>query len=39
MSVHIRTLEDNAQPLQRAENQLMIKMVQRENRTINVKHK
>ena len=35
----MRTLEDNAQPLQRAGNQLMIKMVERGNRRINVKHK
>ena len=39
MSVHMRTLEDNAQALQRAGNQLMIKMVQRGNRRINVKHR
>ena len=39
MSVHMTTLEDNAQPLQRAGNQLMIKMFQRGNRRINVKHK
>ena len=38
MSVHMRTLEDNAQALQRAGNQL-IKMVQRGNRRINVKHR
>ena len=35
----MRTLEDNAQPLQRAGNQLMIKMVERGNRRINIKHK
>ena len=39
MSVHMRTLEDNAQPLQRAGNQLMIKMVQRGNQRIHVKQK
>ena len=38
MPVHMRRLEDNGQLLQ-AGNQLMIKMVQRGNRRINVKHK
>ena len=32
-------LEDTGQPLQRVGNQLMIKMVQRGNRRINVEHK
>ena len=36
--VHMRRLEDNGQPLQ-AENQLMIKMVERGNRRINVGQK
>ena len=38
MPVHMRRLEDNGQPLQ-AGNQLMIKMVERGNRRINVEHK
>ena len=38
MSVHMTTLEGNGQPLQGG-NQLMIKMVQRGNRRINVKQK
>ena len=38
MSVHMRRLEDNGQPLQ-GENQVMIKMVQRGNRRINEKPK
>ena len=38
MSVHMRRLEDNGQPLQ-AENQLMIKMVKRGTRRINVEQK
>ena len=36
---YIRRLQDNGQPLQRAGNQLMIKMVERGNRRINIEHK
>ena len=39
MSVHMRRLEDNGQPLQRVGNQLMMKMVERGYRRIKVKHK
>ena len=39
MAVHITALENNGQLLQRVGNQLMIKMVQRGNRRINVEHK
>ena len=38
MSVHMRRLEDKGQQLQRVGNQLVIKMVQRGNRRINVEH-
>ena len=38
MSVHMRRLEDNGQPLQGG-NQLMMKMVKRGNGIIKVKHK
>ena len=38
MKVHMRRLEDNGQPLQGG-NELMIKMVKRGNRRINVKQK
>ena len=39
MSVHMRRLGDNGQPLQRVGNQLMIKMVERGNERINVNQK
>ena len=39
MSEHMRRLEGNTQPLQRIGNQLMIKMVERGIRKINVEHK
>ena len=39
MAVQITRLEENGQPLQRVGNKLMIKMVQRGNRRIKVKHK
>ena len=38
MSVHMRRVEDNGQPLQGG-NQLMMKMVERRNQRINVEHK
>ena len=39
MSVHMRRLEEDGQRLQRVGNQLMIKMVKRGNRRINIEHK
>ena len=39
MSVYMRRLEENGQPLQRVGNRLMIKMVKRGNRRINIEHK
>ena len=39
MSVHMRRLEDNGQPVQRVGNQLMIRMLQSGNRRINIEHK
>ena len=39
MSVHMRRLEGNGQTLQIVGNHLMIKMVERGNRRINVEHK
>ena len=39
MAVHITRLEENGQPIQRVGNQLIIKMVERGNRIINVEQK
>ena len=39
MGVHITRLEENGKPIQRVGNQLMIKMVKRGNRRINVEQK